>query len=147
MKNILDKKETRTKVFVVKKVNNNTKCYPFTHKNFKTYPISYPEVIYQAFGIASAELHIQLFGILHSRFIHRTRMNERLKTFDDYLSGISGVPLKTWINTTNNVQYNTLPTFIRNKIDHPEAKNTNNRKYSYTEQELKESIDWMLLQI
>lgn len=147
LKNILDKKETRTKVFVVKKVNNNTKCYPFTHKNFKTYPISYPEVIYQAFGIASAELHIQLFGILHSRFIHRTRMNERLKTFDDYLSGISGVPLKTWINTNNNVQYNTLPTFIRNKIDHPEAKNTNNRKYSYTEQELKESIDWMLLQI
>lgn len=147
LKNILDRRERGTKVFVVKKVNNNTKCYSFTHKNFKTYPISYPEVIYQAFGITSAELHIQLFGMLHSRFIHQNSMNESLKLFDNYLSGIASVPRKTWINTRNNTQYNTLPTFIRNKIDHPEAKDSNNKKYSFTEEELKLSIDWMFQQL
>lgn len=143
LKNILDRREKGTKVFVVKKVNDNTKCYSFTHKNFKTYPISYPEVIYQAFGITSAELHIQLYGMLHSRFIHQNNMNESLKSFDNHLNGFADVPRKIWINTRNNTQYNTLPSFIRNKIDHPEAKDSNNKPYSFTEAELKESIDWM----
>lgn len=147
LKNILDRRERGAKVFVVKKVNNNTKCYPFTHKNFKTYPISYPEVIYQAFGIASPELHIQLFGILNSNYNHQNGLNKNLKDFDTYLSGINGVPRKTWINTRHNTQYNALPTFIRNKIDHPDATDRNNQIYSYTEDELRLSIDWMLSQL
>ena len=147
LKNILDRRERDTKILVVKRVSNNTKYYSFTHKNFKTCPISYPEVIYQAFGIKSAELHIQLFGMLHSRFIHQNRMNERLKPFDDYLNGIQNVPRKIWINTNNNTQYNTLPTYIRNKIDHPEAKDNNNNTYSFTEEELTISIEWMLSQL
>lgn len=147
LKNILDRRESDAKILVVKKVSNNTKYYSFTHKNFKTYPISYPEVIYHAFGIKSAELHIQLFGMLHSRFIHQNGMNERLKPFDDYLNGIQNVPRKIWVNTNNNTQYNTLPTYIRNKIDHPEAKDNNNNTYSFTEEELTISIEWMLSQL
>ena len=147
LKNILDRRERDTKILVVKKVGNDTKYYPFTHKNFKTYPISYSEVIYQAFGITSAELHIQLFGMLHSRFTHQNGMNESLKRFDDYLTGIANVPCKTWINTKNNTQYNTLPTYIRNKIDHPEAKDNNNNTYTFTEEELRTSIEWMLSQL
>ncbi len=147
LKNILDKKLKKTKVFVVKKINNDTKYYPFTHKNFKTHPISYPEVIYTAFGIVSPELHIQLYGMLHSNFTNQNPANLSLKCFDGYLTGIPGVPCKTWTNTNNNTHYNTLPTFIRNKIDHPEARDANNKKYSYTETELKTSIDWMLSQL
>ena len=74
-------------------------------------------------------------------------MNERLKPFDDYLNGIQNVPRKIWINTNNNTQYNTLPTYIRNKIDHPEAKDNNNNTYSFTEEELTISIEWMLSQL
>lgn len=144
LKNILDKQERQTKVFVIKKINSNTKSFPFTHKNFKTYPISYPEVIYTAFGIASPELHIQLYGMLHSRFLTQHPTNPYLKCFDGYLAGIPGVPSKTWINVNKGTQYDTLPTFIRNKIDHPEAKDANNKKYKFTESELKTSIDWML---
>ena len=144
LKNILDKQQRQTKVFVIKKINSNTKSFPFTHKNFKTYPISYPEVIYTAFGIASPELHIQLYGMLHSRFLAQYPQNHYLKCFDGYLAGIPGVPIKTWINVNNGTQYDTLPTFIRNKIDHPEAKDANNKKYKFTESELKTSIDWML---
>lgn len=147
LKNILDKKQRKTKVFVVKKINNNTKCFSFTHKNFKTYPISYPEVIYTAFGITSPELHIQLYSMLHSRFVNQYPANTSVKCFDGYLTGIANVPCKTWINSNNGTQYNTLPTFIRNKIDHPEARDANNKKYTFTENELKTSIDWMLSQL
>ena len=63
------------------------------------------------------------------------------------LSGINGVPRKTWINARHNTQYNALPTFIRNKIDHPDATDRNNQIYSYTEDELRLSIDWMLSQL
>lgn len=144
LKNILDKKQRKTKVFVVKKVDNNTKCVSFTHKNFKTYPISYPEVIYRAFGIVSPELHIQLYSMLHSRFVNQYPANTSVKCFDGYLAGISGAPYKTWVNTNHGTQYITLPTFIRNKIDHPDARDANNKKYTFTEIELKTSIDWML---
>ncbi len=144
LKNILDKKQRQTKIFVVKKVNNNTKSFSFTHKNFKTYPISYPEVIYTAFGIASPELHIQLYGMLHSLFLEQHPNNRALICFDGYLAGFPDAPRKTWTNIRKGCQYITLPTFIRNKIDHPEARDANNKKYTYTETELKNSIDWML---
>lgn len=147
LKNILDKKQRKTKVFVVKKTNNNTKCYSFTHKNFKTYPISYPEVIYAAFGITSPELHIQLYSMLQSRFIAQNPTNTSIRCFDGYLAGISNVPCKAWVNTDRGVTYNTLPTFIRNKIDHPEAKDPNNKKYTFSENELKASIDWLISQL
>ena len=64
--------------------------------------------------------------------------------FVSYLGGISGAPYKTWVNTNHGTQYITLPTFIRNKIDHPDARDANNKKYTFTEIELKTSIDWML---
>lgn len=144
LKNILDQKQRQTKVFVIKKINNNTKSFSFTHKNFKTYPISYPEVIYTAFGITSPELHIQLYSMLHSRFLNQYPTNTSIRCFDGYLAGISGAPCKTWVNIANGTQYITLPTFIRNKIDHPDARDANNKKYEFTESELKSSIDWML---
>jgi len=82
--------------------------------------------------------------MLHSRFLTQHPANPYLKCFDGYLAGIPGVPSKTWINVNKGTQYDTLPTFIRNKIDHPEAKDANNKKYKFTESELKTSIDWML---
>lgn len=138
------------RIFVAKLNNSETTITTLTHKNFKTNPIAYPEIIYKAFGILTPELHIILYGQLQNQYNVSTGKESSISEFDKYLASLSDVSLKTWINKKNGrtTQYDTLPTFIRNKIDHPEAKNPNTHKtYSYSSSEFKSSIEWMLSQL
>ncbi len=145
LEGILKNKQVDCKIYVVELDNKETKISTLTHKNFKTEPIAYPEVIYRAFGILTPELHILLYGQLQRQYNVSIGSESSISQFDSYLSTLPNVSSKIWINSKYGTQYNSLPTFIRNKIDHPEAKDpTTNKHYSYSDNELKMSIDWML---
>ena len=113
---------------------------------------SYLEILYRSFGIATPEFHILLYGLLQQNYNRNNNIFESsIKMFDVFLNGISNVQHKTWEHMNKNgiiTTYETLPTFIRNKIDHPEAKNPMTMIiYKYTEKELKNSIDFLLNQL
>ena len=108
-----------------------------------TAPISLPTVTaaetnYLAFGIASVDYHIELYGYLQYK-------NGDLSVLgcDQYIAAQTGVydpNLHSKPSSFTNKQgkitnYQTLPTYIRNLIDHPKP------NYTYTEEELKCSIE------
>ncbi len=152
IKSSIKKDKINTRMYVVRKINNYTRCSRFDGKEFKTN--SYLEVIYRAFGIILPEFHILLYGIAQEQYNKSNHLFEsKLKEFDIYLEGLDNIPVKKWKHenrdrsgkVTGTTEYNTLPTFIRNKIDHPEAKNPDNaKKYSYSDKELKSSVEFLL---
>ena len=90
------------------------------------------EINYLAFGITSEDYHIALYGYLQD-------LNglERIKDCDDYIKNH-----EEYNSTTDGKHYKngayeefTLPTYIRNAIDHPDSGR------AYTENDLKQSID------
>lgn len=152
IKNAIEGKNIDTQILVFER---NEKGYTnkniYNGRNFKTK--SYLEIIYKAFGIVVPEFHILLYGLVQLKYNKSIGVDETtIKVFDNYLNTIIDVNRKTWQHKQRNgsiVTYQTLPTYIRNKIDHPEAKNpTNNRVYNmYTELELLESIEFLLNQL
>ena len=93
--------------------------------------ITSAEVNYHAFDIPSIDYHIELYGTLQNRFNLST-----VKDCDKFIKKSKfynqEIHYKKWeFNTTT---YETLPSYIRNSIDHPDA----NRKYN--EDELRKSI-------
>lgn len=151
LKNAIEKNEQSIQIFVVKndiEKNQGTIVEPITCSNFKTNPVAYSEVIYKAFGLHTPELHILLYGMCQAQYNSINNIDSSIKTFDNYLSSLANVPLKEWknLNKQGNITiYKTLPTFIRNKIDHPEGKEPQtNINYEYTEEEFIRSIEWLL---
>lgn len=103
--------------------------------------ITSAETNYLAFGILSTDYHIELYGYLQNKTGKLT-----VKSCDDYIiaqSKFFNPTLHTkessfmnqWGKTTN---YRTLPTYIRNLIDHP------NSDRNYTQEELKCSIELLI---
>lgn len=136
LKASIENKNKYDKIFVFNLNNGTTEKKEMTYKNFKTKPISYAEVQYKAFDIITSELHIQLYSQLQVQS-KKTSITE----FDNYLSSLNA-PLKN--DSSHRIRtYKTLPTYIRNYIDHPE--NTNRQKY--TDAELKQSIEFLLLHL
>ena len=87
-----------------------------------------------------------IVGLLHERYNQAQGKDETsLKKFDQYLKQQSGVVLKTWVhkNKKGNTTYETLSTFVRNKIDHPEAKSPTGKVYEFSEEEMNRSIDFL----
>ena len=93
------------------------------------------ELKYFIFGVPSTDLHIQLYSYLQNTFTK----GRAVRTIDDFLASHKA-PRKKSLYTSHGTLliYHTLPTFIRNAIDHPEI------GLSYTEEELKTSIDFMI---
>jgi len=98
--------------------------------------ISSAEVNYNAFGVLSTDYHIQLYGYLQSK-----ENKAAIKDCDDYImrsphynQSIHSKPSANPYGT----QYATLPTYIRNAIDHPNSGNT------FTDEELKRSIELLI---
>ena len=93
--------------------------------------ITSAEVNYHAFDIPSIDYHIELYGTLQNRFnlsiVKKCdEFIEKSKFYDQSIHN------KKWIfNTTT---YETLPSYIRNSIDHPDA------NQGFNEDELRESI-------
>lgn len=94
--------------------------------------ITTAETTYLAFDLLSNDYHIELYGWLQDKESKNT-----VKSCDDFIKSnlhynptIHSKPSK--FNTTT---YETLPTFIRNAIHHPDSGNT------FTEDELRTSIE------
>lgn len=97
--------------------------------------ITLAETNYIAFGIASNDYHIQLYGYLQSK----TGKN-RIKECDDYIVTHSSYDATKYakLSSHGTTQYQTLPTYIRNAIDHPDSGNI------FTSEELECSIQFLI---
>lgn len=94
--------------------------------------ISFPEIQYIIFGIPTSDYHNALYGYLIGE-----------QYIDDFENYIENHPLfnNNYYNKYNYSRKNrieTLPTYIRNALHHPE-----NDKRHFTEEELKISIDFL----
>ena len=104
---------------------------------------SWSEINYHAFDMPTVELHNELFGFIQEQ----NSINKIMGTgsMDAHLSSRGLQQSKSWVKQSGGVaqpsQSVTLPTYVRNSIHHPE--NPHNPRYSDTE--LKESIEFMLL--
>lgn len=118
------------------------------HRHIKANIINAPDVLpiitsaetnYIAFGIASNDYHIQLYGYLQNKIQTTT-----VKACDDYIAGnshyIQGIHGRSSSHTTvsKTINYQTLPTYIRNAINHPDPSRT------FTKQELEISIKLLI---
>lgn len=99
--------------------------------------ISNAEVNYFAFGISSTDYHNQLYGYLQLK-----ENKTSVKQCDDFIANNmfynAQIHEKISVNTRSNTTYFTLPTYIRNAIDHPDSGNI------YTEDELQTSIELLI---
>ena len=150
IKSTIENSKMDTNVYVSQKdANGYTILSKYRGKDFKTN--SYLEILYKSFGIITPEFHILLYGLVQQKYNKKKGLFESsMSEFDKYLNGVTSVPRKKWKHVYRDKTsiYETLPTFIRNKIDHPEAINPETKKhYSYTKKELKISIDFLLSQL
>ena len=119
-------------VIVLTDDNGTTKSEAITAPNVLP-TITAAETNYLAFGVASTDYHIELYGYLQTK-----TMNHHIKSCDAYIAGQSQYDTtkhEKIDNSFQNQSYKTLPTYIRNAIDHPNS----NRSYTY--EELKTSIE------
>lgn len=95
------------------------------------------EIKYQIFDILTIDYHIQLYSYIQNNFVGEY---STIKNVDDYLINNSAdTKYYSYIDRNGNLcEYNSLPTYIRNCIDHPD--NT----HSYTSNELEKSIKYMI---
>lgn len=121
---------------IVLKDENGT----ITNKNItapNTLPsITAAETNYMAFGIPSKDYHIELYGWLQTKY-----GKHKIEECDLYISQQTQYdPTKHEMidNSYPGHQYMTLPTYIRNAIDHPDSGRT------YTEEQLKTSIQLLI---
>ena len=99
------------------------------------------ETNYLAFGILSVDYHIELYGYLQNKTGKNT-----VKSCDDYIAAQGtlfnpSLHEKTSSYTNqqgHTINYRTLPTYIRNLIDHPDP------ALSYTQEEFKDSIELLI---
>lgn len=102
--------------------------------------ITSAETNYLAFGILSVDYHIELYGYLQNK-----TGNDTVKSCDDYIAQSaffnSALHAKTSSFTNQRgytTNYQTLPTYIRNLIDHPDP------TQNYTQEEFKHSIELLI---
>ena len=99
------------------------------------------ETNYLAFGVLSVDYHIELYGYLQNKTGKSTisacdkYITEQTGLFDPMLHGKNSHFTNGKGKTT---EYKTLPTYIRNLIDHPRP------NQSYTQEELKHSIELLI---
>ncbi len=107
-------------------------------KLFKWSP-SWGEINFNAYGMPTIEFHNELYGALQEDF-----QKYRIKEFEDFLVENGEDRSRKWKKLSNGelkpAEDVTLMTYIRNVIHHPE----NIKNGSYTQEELKESIEKMI---
>ena len=114
--------------------------------NYITSPCILPiitasEVNYLAFGVYSIDYHAQLYGYLQNKIAQTENASEcSVKHCDDYIKQSQLYNSNYTFQSQHpkyGTLYNTLPTYIRNKIDHPDFKN------SFTQAQLKLSTEFL----
>lgn len=135
---ILEKALQEDETLILKLKNANYEKY-YKNGNGQILPtITSAEIKYNIFDLETTDFHILLYSHLHNYFITNINStnNTYIVTFDNWLKTQNLCPMKTYIHGT--ITYNTLPTYIRNCIDHPD------NVYSYTEQEFSNSLKFMI---
>ena len=100
---------------------------------------SWGEVCYLAYDLPTTEFHNDLYGTLEETFKLNSTGNTRQSDFEDWLVAQGHSREIQWQHANGNVQSETLLTFVRNRIHHPE----NSQRPDYTTDQLRESIDRM----
>lgn len=97
--------------------------------------ITSAETNYLAFNIVSIDYHIQLYGYLQAK-----EQKHGIKECDNYIKDHRLYDANKYGKSSQykNTQYETLSTYIRNAIDHPDSGNT------YTKEELRTSIEFLI---
>jgi len=96
--------------------------------------LSASEVNYRVFGIASTDYHVALYGLMQS-----FTQAESVVACDRFIAGQPAFDESRHARVSKHgaTEYRTLPTFIRNAIDHPDSGNR------YSHEELVVSIELM----
>ena len=124
-------------ILVISENSKNKTCTKVVPSSFVLNPTTSDEINYEAFGIDSAEYHIQLYGKLQN-----DNSLTEIKATDTFIQSHPKYDSSKYekINDFTNprnghvTRYFTLPSFVRNSIDHPSPTNT------YTPEELHKSI-------
>ncbi|MDY4789056.1 MAG: AAA family ATPase [Bacteroidales bacterium] len=97
--------------------------------------ITSAEINYLAYDITSNDYHIELYGYYQNKNNKNSvkSCDELIKNSPHYNPNIHNKH-----SSFNNTTYDTLPTFIRNAIDHPNSNNT------FTEEELRTSTELLI---
>ena len=97
--------------------------------------ITAAETNYLAFHIPTIDYHIELYGYLQNK-----NNLGSIKSCDDYIARQSQYISSRhgWSSSYGNTQYQTLPTYIRNAIDHPDPNHT------FTDEQLMISIELLI---
>ena len=101
--------------------------------------VTLAEIKYSIFDLYTVDFHIILYGHIQNKYSN----TQNIKDFDKWLLS-EGFKRKHYYETDSRgraYEYETLPTYVRNCIDHPSDTS------SYTQKELKESIDSMVAYI
>lgn len=99
--------------------------------------ITNAETNYLAFDIVSNDYHIELYGYLQQKMAKYT-----VKACDNYIKGqavYNGSIHQKQSSNPQGTTYDTLTTYIRNAIDHPQSSRT------FTESELRTSIELLIV--
>lgn len=125
---------------LVIKIKNNT-----LNKFYKNGPgvilptMTLAEIKYSIFDLYTTDFNTLLYGYIQQNFVSNSSgtliNNPNISQTDEWLKS-QNAPLKNYVH--NNTTYETLPTYIRNCIDHPD------NVYSYTKEELVQSIENMI---
>ena len=104
--------------------------------------ITSAETNYLAFDITSIDYHIELYGWLQQRTSINTRSvkgcDDFIKNHQLYQQNIHSKPSSHEISPDRTTHYETICTYIRNAIHHPDSSRT------YTELEFKRSIELLI---
>ena len=97
--------------------------------------ITAAETNYLAFGVPSIDYHIELYGYLQTK-----TGCHKIEECDAYIAQQKqyNASKHEKIDSYQKQHYQTLPTYIRNAIDHPDSKR------SYTEEEFEESLKLLI---
>ena len=130
---------------LVIKIKDNT-----TQKFYKNGPgiilptITLAEIKYSIFDLYTMDFHTLLYGYIQQNFVSDNNGqlidNPNVLQTDEWLKN-QNAPLKEYIkqfSPTHTKHYETLPTYIRNCIDHPDD------EHSYSNEELITSIEKMI---
>lgn len=125
---------------LVIKIKNNTLNKFYKNGTGVILPtMTLAEIKYSIFDLYTTDFHTLLYGYIQQNFVSNSVgtliNNPNIYQTDEWLKS-QNAPLKNYVY--NNTTYKTLPTYIRNCIDHPD------NIYSYTKEELIQSIENMI---
>lgn len=125
---------------LVIKIKNNTLNKFYKNGTGVILPtMTLAEIKYSIFDLYTTDFHTLLYGYIQQNFVSNSVgtliNNPNIFQTDEWLKS-QNAPLKNYVY--NNTTYKTLPTYIRNCIDHPD------NVYSYTKEELIQSIENMI---